>query len=87
MGKLPSLAEAIRNSLAKIGARIKILFIEPGTHEDGYVEPLIGTLKDELLNEEIIETLMEAMLVIEILRRKYNRIRLHSSFGYKPTAL
>jgi transposase InsO family protein len=37
-----------------------------------------------LLNREIFTTLLEAKVLIENWRMEYNRIRPHSSLGYKP---
>jgi transposase InsO family protein len=78
-------AKAVREWLAEIG--IRTLFIEPGSPwENGYVESFIGKLRDELLNGEIFDTLIEAKVVIERWRKEYNRFRPHSSLGYKPPA-
>ena len=66
--------------MAKIG--VGTLFIEPGSPwENGYVESFIGKLRDELLNGEIFDTLLEARVVIENWRRDYNQFRPHSSLG------
>jgi len=74
-------AKAVREWLGRIGVRT--LFIEPGSPwENGYVESFIGKLRDELLNGEIFDTLLEAQVVIENWRRGYNRVRPHSSLGY-----
>ncbi|MCK4696720.1 MAG: transposase, partial [Dehalococcoidia bacterium] len=42
--------------------------------------------RDELLNCEIFTTLTEAKVLIEEWRREYNRVRPHSSLGYRPPA-
>ena len=64
---------------------MKTLFIEPGSPwENGYVESFNGKLRDELLNREIFDTLLEAKVLIERLRRAYNTVRPHSSLGYQP---
>ncbi len=66
---------------------VKTLFIEPGSPwENGYVESFNGTLRDQLLNGEIFDTLLEAKVLIERWRREYNTIRPHSSLGYLPPA-
>ena len=66
---------------------MKPLFIEPGSPwENGYVEFLIGRMRNELLNGEIFYTLKEAQVLIEMWRKEYNTIRLHSSLGYRPLA-
>jgi transposase InsO family protein len=76
-------AQAVRAWLAKVG--VKTLFIEPGSPwENGYVESFNGKLRDELLDREIFYTLLEAKVLIERWRQHYNRIRPHSSLGYRP---
>ncbi len=76
---------AVRSWLAKLGVRT--LFIEPGSPwENGYVESFNGKLRDELLDREIFYTLLEAKVLIERWRQHYNRIRPHSSLGYRPPA-
>ena len=78
-------AKAVRKWLANLG--VKTLYIEPGSPwENGYVESFIGRFRDELLNGEIFDTLLEARVVMELWRREYNRYRPHSSLGYKPPA-
>ena len=42
--------------------------------------------RDELLNGEIFYTLKEAEVLIEGWRKQYNRVRPHSSLGYRPPA-
>jgi transposase InsO family protein len=75
----------IRNWLKQV--RVKTLFIEPGSPwENGYIESFNGKLRDELLNLEIFDTLVEARVLIERWRRHYNQIRPHSSLGYRPPA-
>jgi len=76
---------AVRSWLAKVDVRT--LFIEPGSPwENGYIESFNGKLRDELLNGEIFYTLLEAKVLIERWRQHYNRIRPHSSLGYRPPA-
>jgi putative transposase len=78
-------AAGIRQWLAGIG--VKTLFIEPGSPwENGYVESFNGKLRDECLNGEIFETLLEAQVLIERWRHEYNTFRPHSSLGYRPPA-
>lgn len=50
------------------------------------VEQIIRKLRDELLDGEIFYTLREAQVLIERWCRDYNRIRPHSSLGYRPPA-
>jgi putative transposase len=76
---------AVRNWLKELD--VTTLFIEPGSPwENGYVESYIGKLRDERLNGEILDTLMEAKVLVEDWRQEYNRFRPHSSLGYKPPA-
>ena len=41
-------------------------------------------LRDELLNAEIFDALLEAKVLIERWRHHYNTVRPHSSLGYRP---
>jgi transposase InsO family protein len=66
---------------------VKTLFIEPGSPwENGYNESFNGTLRYELLDVELFDTLLEAKVLIERWRIEYNTIRPHSSLGYRPPA-
>ncbi len=63
------------------------LLIEPGSPWDnGYVESFNGKLRDELLDREIFYTLKQARVLIQRWRQQYNRVRPHSSLGYRPPA-
>jgi len=78
-------ALAVREWLGKVG--VKTLFITPGSPwENGYNESFNGKLRDELLNREIFDTLLEAKVLIEGWRVEYNTIRPHSALGYRPPA-
>jgi transposase InsO family protein len=78
-------AKAVREWLSRVG--VKTLYIEPGSPwENGYVESFNGKLRDELLNLEIFDTLLEAQVLVERWRRQYNVVRPHSSLGYRPPA-
>ena len=78
-------ARAIREWLGGVGART--LYIEPGSPwENGYVESFNGKLRDELLDREVFYTLLEARVLTEQYRQTYNRVRPHSSLGYRPPA-
>ena len=78
-------AKRVRTWLEKVG--VNTLFIEPGSPwENGYIESFNGKLRDELLNTEIFDTLLEARVLTERWRVHYNTQRLHSSLGYKPPA-
>ena len=78
-------ALAVRDWLNRVG--VKTLYIEPGSPwENGYIESFNGKLRDELLNREIFDTLLEAKVLIERWRIEYNTKRPHSSLGYRPPA-
>ena len=78
-------ARAVRAWLGRVGANT--LYIEPGSPwENGYVESFNGKLRDELLDREIFYTLREAQVLTAHYRQTYNRIRPHSSLGYRPPA-
>ena len=78
-------AHRVRDWLESV--EVKTLFIEPGSPwENGYVESFNGKLRDELLNREIFDTLLEAKVLIERWRTAYNTVRPHSSLGYHPPA-
>ncbi len=78
-------AHRVRHWLENVG--VKTLFIEPGSPwENGFIESFNGKLRDELLNVELFDTLLEAKVLIERWRVHYNTVRLHSSLGYRPPA-
>ena len=78
-------AKAVRKWLNRLDVRT--LYIEPGSPwENGYIESFNGKLRNELLNIEIFDTLLEAKVLTENWRREYNQIRPHSSLGYQPPA-
>jgi transposase InsO family protein len=78
-------AKSVMRWLERLGART--LFIEPGSPwENGYIESFNGKMRDELLNGEIFDTLLEAKILIERWRIHYNEMRPHSSLGYRPPA-
>ena len=78
-------AGVVREWLGRVGVRT--LYIEPGSPwENGYVESFNGKLRDELLNRESFETLLEARVLIERWREHYNTVRPHSALGYRPPA-
>jgi transposase InsO family protein len=78
-------AKAVRRWLGKVG--VKTLFIEPGSPwENGYVESFNGELRDELLDAELFDTLLEARVLVERWRTAYNTVRPHSALNYRPPA-
>lgn len=75
----------VRGWLGRLG--VQTLFIEPGSPwENGYIESFNGKLRDELLNGEIFDTVIEARIITERWRKDYNTKRPHSSLGYLPPA-
>ncbi len=78
-------AELLRTWLFNLG--VTTAFIEPGSPwENGYIESFNGKFRDELLNREIFDTVLEAKVVTEEWRKQYNSVRPHSSLGYRPPA-
>ena len=78
-------ANAIRKWLNRLD--VKTLFIEPGSPwENAYIESFNGKFRDELLDREILDTLLEAQVVVEIWLKEYNQLRPHSSKNYRPPA-
>ncbi|MBX9580283.1 MAG: IS3 family transposase [Gemmataceae bacterium] len=78
-------ARAVRGWLGTVG--VQTLFIAPGSPwENGYVESFNGKVRDELLNPELFDTLLEAKVLTERWRRGYNGVRPHSALGYRPPA-
>ena len=76
-------ANLIRSWLERIG--VKTLYIEPGSPwENGYIESFNGKLRDELLNGEIFDSILEAKVLTEKWRQEYNKIRPHSSLKFLP---
>jgi len=78
-------AKVVRDWLGRLD--VKTLYIEPGSPwENGYIESFNGKLRDELLNGEIFDTMLEAEVLIERWRREYNEFRPHSALGYRAPA-
>ena len=78
-------AAAVRSGLNEVG--VQTLYIEPGSPwENGYIESFNGKLRDELLNGEIFDTILEAKVITENWRNHYNQKRPHSSLGYRVPA-
>jgi len=78
-------AKAVGGWLSRLGVRT--LSIEPGSPwENGCIQSFNGKLRDELLNREIFDTILEARVLTETWRREYNQVRPHSSLGMRPPA-
>ena len=78
-------AKTVRKWLDDLG--VKTLYIEPGSPwENGYLESFNGKLRDELLNMEVFDTLLEVQVLVERWRTYYNTVRPHSALNYRPPA-
>ena len=65
----------------------KTLYITPGSPwENGYCVSFNGSLRDELLNEELFDSLADARRKLAIWRYDYNNVRPHSSLGNRTPA-
>lgn len=73
-------SRAVRGWLKSIG--VKTAYIEPGSPwENGYIESFNGKLRDELLNGEIFDAIIEARVITDMWRNNYNKVRSHSSLN------
>ena len=54
--------------------------------QNGFIESFNGSLRDELLNEEIFDTLDDARRKLALWRYDYNNVRPHSSLGNQTPA-
>ncbi|AUQ56332.1 putative transposase (plasmid) [Phaeobacter piscinae] len=57
-------------------------YIDPGKpQQNAFIESFNGSLRDELLNEELFDTLDDARRKLALWRYDYNNVRPHSSLG------
>ena len=62
-------------------------YIDPGKpQQNAFIESFNGSLRDELLNEELFDTLDDARRQLAIWRYDYNNVRPHSSLENKTPA-
>jgi putative transposase len=62
-------------------------YIDPSNpHQNGFIESFNGSLRDELLNEAIFDTLDDARRKLALWRYDYNNVRPHSSLGNQTPA-
>lgn len=62
-------------------------YIDPGKpQQNAFIESFNGSLRDELLNEEMFDSLDEARRNLAIWRYDYNNVRPHSSLGNQTPA-
>jgi transposase InsO family protein len=63
------------------------LYIEPGSPwENGYGESFNGKVRDEFLNLEQFNTVLETRVLADRFKKHYNTARPHSSLDYRPPA-
>ena len=78
-------ATEMRRWLRRVG--VGTLYIEPGSPwETGYGESFNGKVRDEFLNMELFDTVLETKVLADRYRKQYNTARPHSSLGYRPPA-
>lgn len=59
-------------------------YIEPGKpQQNALIESFKGSLRDELLNEELFDTLDDARRKLTLWRYDYNTVRPHSALGFQ----
>lgn len=79
------IAEAIKAHLSALDVSTR--YIEPGAPwQNPYIESFNGKLRDELLERELFATVLEAQVLTETWRRRYNERRPHSGLGYQTPA-
>jgi putative transposase len=65
----------------------RTLSIDPGKpQQNGFIESFNGSLRDELLNEEIFDSLDDARRKLALWRYDYNHVRPHSSLENQTPA-
>jgi len=78
-------ATDLREWLAKLD--VGTLYIEPGSlWENGYGESFNGKVRDEFLNLEQFDTVLETRVLADRFKEHYNTARPHSSLDYRPPA-
>ena len=62
-------------------------YIDPGKpQKNAFIESFNGSLRDELLNEEMFDSLEDVRRKLALWRYDYNSVRLHSSLGNQTPA-
>ena len=66
---------------------LRLEFIDPGRPtQNASIESFNGKFRDEFLNRELLDTLLEARVLTARWRQEYNTFRPHSSLNYRPPA-
>ncbi|MCO5795221.1 MAG: IS3 family transposase [Blastomonas fulva] len=67
--------------------RVEWHYIDPGKpQQNAFIESFNGSLRDELLNEELFDSLTDARRKLAVWRYDYNNVRPHSSLGNRTPA-
>ncbi len=62
-------------------------YIDPGKpQQNAFIESFNGSLRDELLNEELFDSLADARRKLAVWRHDYNNVRPHTSLGNRTPA-
>jgi putative transposase len=62
-------------------------YIDPGKpQQNAFIESFNGSLRDELLNEELFDSLADARRKLAVWRYDYNNVRPHSSLQNRTSA-
>ena len=62
-------------------------YIDPGKPvQNAFIKSFNGSLGDEMLNEEIFDTLEDARRKLALWKYDYNQVRPHSSLANRPPA-
>ncbi len=80
------ISKALRKWVAKTGSQIQYISHPARRGRTGNCESFNGKLRDECLRQEISTPWKEAQIVIGLWQTTYNRVRPHSSLGYRPPA-
>jgi transposase InsO family protein len=79
------IAQTLRRWLKQVG--VGTLYIGPGSPlGSGFAESFHGELRDQLVDREVFDKLLEAKVLIGRWRKADNTVRPHSSMGYRPPA-
>ncbi len=79
------IAKAIRRWLER--ANVETLYVAPGSPwQNGYAESFHARLRDELLEQELFESVQDAKLLSRRWSWEYNHQRPHSALGYRTPA-